>query len=111
MWSQDGRQFCTSVLVFHAVLRVSFSFPRDLLHFLKSFLWKYAQNISWKDRNEFKNFKYILTKSTRVTGYTFFTKINYQTDEKPDKTYSKNYFSKLPSARRIFTVNLQYLDN
>ena len=56
MADREG-QFCTSVSVPCAGLYVNFSLPRDFLYFLKSFLWKYAQNISWKDRSEFKNFK------------------------------------------------------
>ena len=39
-----GGQFCTSVLVPDAVLLVSFSLPRDFLHFLKSFLWNTHTN-------------------------------------------------------------------
>ena len=78
--------------------------------FLKSFISKYTQNISLKDRNEFKTFKYISTKSNQVTGYIF-TKINYQTNKKPDKTASKNYFKKLLSARPIFTVSSPSSDN
>ena len=104
-------QFCTSVSVPYAVFYVSFSLPRDFLHFLKSFLWKHTPNISSKYRNEFKTFKYISTKLNRVTVYIFFTKISFQTDEKPDKSVSKNYFSKLVSARPLFTTNLPFLDN
>ena len=40
-----------------------------------------------------------------------FTKIHHQTNEKPDKTVSINYFNKLPSARPLFTVCLPCLDN
>ena len=40
-----------------------------------------------------------------------FTKRNYLTGEKPDKTVSKNCFSELPSARPLFTINLPCLDN
>ena len=50
------------------------------------------------------------TKSNQVTGYIF-AKINYQTNEGPDKTASKNYFRKLPSPRPIFTVSLPSSDN
>ena len=66
-----GGQFWTSVLVPYAGLYVSFSLPRDFLHFLTSFLWKYTQNMSSKYRNKFENFKYISTKSNQVTGYIF----------------------------------------
>ena len=58
---QSPTQACTSVSVSYATF----------YSFLKSFLSKYTQNISLKDRNEFKNFKYISTKSNRVTGYIF----------------------------------------
>ena len=40
-----------------------------------------------------------------------FHQLNYQTAEKRDKTVSKNYFSKLPSARPLFTVSLPFLDS
>ena len=33
-----GGQFCTTVLASYEVLYVSFSLPRNFLHFLKSFL-------------------------------------------------------------------------
>ena len=69
-----GGQFCTSVLVPYAVLYVSFSLPRDFYTFLKSFLGKYTQNISLKDRNEFKNFKCISRMSNQVTGNKFLRK-------------------------------------
>ena len=39
-----------------------------------------------------------------------FTKIHCQTNEKPDKTVSINYFSKLPSFRPLFAVSLPCLD-
>ena len=67
----NGGQFRTSVSVPYAGLYVSFSLPRDFLHFLTSFLWKYTQNMSSKYRNKFENFKYISTKSNQVTGYIF----------------------------------------
>ena len=38
-------------------------------------------------------------------------KINYQTDEKPDKTVPKNYLRKVWSARHFVTVSLLSLDN
>ena len=66
-----GGQFCTSVSFPYAGLFVSFSLPRGFLYFLKSFLGKFLQNIFSKDRNEFKNFKYISIKSNGVTGYIF----------------------------------------
>ena len=54
----------------------------------------------------------ISTKSNRVTGYIFkFTKINYQNDEKPDKTVPKNYMSKVLNARPFVTLSLPFLDN
>ena len=56
-----GGQFCTLVLLPHATFYT----------FLKSFLWKYTQIFSLKDNNEFKNFKYISTKSNQVTDYIF----------------------------------------
>ena len=37
-------------------------------------------------------------------------KVNYQSDEKPDKTVSKNYFRKLLSAH-LFTTSLPSLSN
>ena len=41
----------------------------------------------------------------------YFTKINYQTDEKPDKTVPKSYLREVPSARPFVTVSLPSLDN
>ena len=62
-----GGQFCASVLVPYAVLYVSFSLPRDILHFPKEFsVKKFRQNSSSKDRNEYKNFKWISTKSNEL---------------------------------------------
>ena len=49
-----GGQLCTSVSVSYAGLYVSFSLPRDFLYFLKSFLWKYTQNMSSKDGNKLR---------------------------------------------------------
>ena len=94
-------------------LYVSFSLPRDFLHFLKSFLWKYTQNMSSKDGNAFKNFKYISTKSNRITGYAVYFHENKLPNwqKTPDKTVSKDYFSKLPSARPLFIINLPSLDD
>ena len=66
-----GGQFWTSVSVPYAGMYVSFSLLRDFLLFSEEFFSKYTQNISWKDRNESKNFKYISTKPNRVTGYIF----------------------------------------
>ena len=43
--------------------------------------------------------------------YSIFNKINHQTDETPDKTVSKNYFSKLLSTCPLFTVILPSSDN
>ena len=37
--------------------------------------------------------------------------MNYQTNEKPDKTIWKNKFRKLLNARPLFTVSLPPLDN
>ena len=70
-----------------------------------------THNISWKDRKEFKNFIYISTKSNRVARYIFFTRVYFQTDEKPVKIVSKSYCSKLQSARTLFTVNLPSVDS
>ena len=67
----NGGEFCTLVFVPYAILYVSFSLPRDFLHFLEGFLFENTQIISSKHRNEFKNFKYISTKSNWLTGYTF----------------------------------------
>ena len=70
MESNFGRQLqsptraCTSVCLLPNFLR-----------FLKSFFLKNTQNISSKYRHKFKNFKYISTKSNRITGYIFSIKI------------------------------------
>ena len=97
-----GGQFCTSVPVPYAGLYVSFSLPRDFLHFLKISLWKYTQDMSLcifsstlsgpyltlvfysgqrqtilliqrrpLGQERVKNFKYVSTKSNRVTDYSF----------------------------------------
>ena len=47
---------------------------------------------------------------TEIQLYIF-RKINYQTNEKPDKTTSKNYFKKQLGARPLLSVNLQPSDN
>ena len=94
----QGGQFCTSVSFSYAGLQVTFSLPREF-YFCESFLCsKWTQNMSLKDRNELKNFKNISTKSCQVTSYIF-TKMNYQIDEKPDKTASTSYLRKLLCAR------------
>ena len=48
---------------------------------------------------------------TKLEVIYIFTKINYQTNEKPDKTASKAYFRKLLNERPLFNVNLSSLDN
>ena len=40
-----GGEFCTSVFVPYAVLYVSFSLPRDFLHFLEGFLFENTHKI------------------------------------------------------------------
>ena len=91
MEANFGRQLhsptraCTSVSVPYATF----------YSFLNSFLSKYAQNISLKDRNEFKNFKYISTKSSRLTGYIFswkqITKLTRNLTKRPRKITFGNY--------------------
>ena len=50
-------------------------------------------------------------KIKRSYGLYIFTKINHQTDEKPDKMVPKNYLKKVLSVCLFVNVSLPSLDN
>ena len=106
-----GGQSCTSVSVPYAVLYVSFCLPTRLFRFLKSFLWKYSQNMSSKYISVNMSVKIYFDKVKLSLRLYIFSKINHQTHKKSDKTGSKNYLRKLLSARPFFTVSLPSSDS
>ena len=91
-------------------LYVSFSLPRNFLPFLRGFCLKIHTKYFFKTEMSLGTSN-IFRQNQTVRQVIRFTKIHYQTNEKPDKTVSINYFSKLPSARPHFTVSLPCLDN
>ena len=106
-----GGQFCTSGSVPYAVLYVSFSLPRDVLHSAEGFLLENTHKISLQKAEMSLRTSNIFRPNQAEWQVIHFTKINYQTNEKPDKTVSINYFKKLPSARPLFVISLPCLDN
>ena len=76
---QSPTRSCTSV----------FSHPCGFLFSSEMFSFKIQTKYFFKDRNEFKNFKYISTKSNRVTVHTFsrkqITKLTRKLTKRPRK--------------------------
>ena len=90
---------------------VSFSLPPEFIYFPEGFLFENTHKISLQKTEVSVRTSNIFRQNQTEWQVILFTKIHYQTNEKPDKTVSINYFRKLPSARPPFTVSLPSFDN
>ena len=88
-----------------------FQFPTRLFTFPERFLFENTHKVFLENIEMSLRTSNIFRQNHTEKQAILFTKIHYQTNEKPDKTVSINYFSKLPSARPHFTVSLPCLDN
>ena len=110
-WPPMEDQFWTSVSVSYAGLYAGFSLLRDFLLFSEEFSFKIHRKCFFKRQKRVSEFQIFLYKVKPSYRLYILTKISHQTNEKPNKTASKNYFRKLLSARPLFTVSLPPSDN